>query len=60
MPTLKSFTCNVQGNVVDQAKQAGYHAYYANGVTAIEVKALNARAARSIAQHFGKVLHVFE
>lgn len=59
MSTLKSFTCNVQGNVVDQAKQA-YHAYYANGVTAIEIKALNARAARALAQHFGKVLYVFE
>jgi hypothetical protein len=57
---LRSYTCNVQGDCVVEAKDAGYHAYYASGVTAIEVKAKNKRGAWSIASRFGKVLYIFE
>ena len=53
------YTCNVQGNVVTAAENAGYHAYYADGVTAIEIPATSKRDARRIAAQFGKVLYVF-
>ncbi len=52
-------TVNVRGNVVKQAKAAGYHAYYANGVTAVEVKTYDESKARMIAEQFGKVLYMF-
>jgi len=60
------YTVNVAdatGQVVGEAKAAGYHAYHAytaNGVTAIEIKARNRIKARSIASQFGKVLYIFE
>jgi len=58
---MKSFTVNTSGNNVQIAKRCGYHAYYANGVTAIEVKAKNKRDARSIVTKLGvQVLYVFE
>ncbi len=52
-------TVNVKGNVVNAAKAAGYHAYYANGVTAIETKTYDKEQARKIAERFGRVLYIF-
>lgn len=57
MTKTANWTCNVKGNCVYSAKAAGFHAYHANGVTAVEVKAASARA---IASRFGEVLYVFE
>jgi len=58
---MKSFTVNTSGNNVQMAKDHGYHAYYANGVTAIEVKASNvANAKRIIKLMRLNVLYVFE
>lgn len=54
------YTVNVAGNVVRKAKEHGWHAYYANGVTAIEIPAANKKAAKDAAEWFGwKVLYVF-
>lgn len=54
------FTVNTQGNNVEIAKNKGYHAYYANGVTAIEVKAKSKKEAKRKISFFAKVLYVFE
>jgi hypothetical protein len=54
------WTCNVAGNVVQRAKDAGYHAYYASGVTAIEIGPCSKSAAHRIASQFGTVLYIFE
>lgn len=54
-------TINVRGNVVAQAEAAGYHAYYADGVTAVEVGKVTEREAHGIARVMGWiVLHIFE
>ena len=60
MATLKHYTVNVSGDKVVMAKEKGYHAYYANNVTAIEIMAFNKRRAKKIASQFGTVLYVFE
>jgi hypothetical protein len=52
-------TANVLGDCVQAAKQQGYHAYYANGVTAVETRATTGQAARKIAAQFGTVLFIF-
>ena len=57
---MKSFTVNVQGNVVNEAKAEGYRAYYANDVTAIEIKTLTKKDAKHMAEIFGQVLYIFE
>lgn len=57
---MRWYTCNVEGNVVAMAESAGYHAYYANGVTAIEVRAKSKTEAAKVAGRLAKVLHVFE
>lgn len=57
---MKHYTVNVKGNVVSEAKAAGYYAYYADGITAIEIKATNKKIARSIASNFGSVEFIFE
>lgn len=44
----RTYTVNTLGNNVELAKLHGLNAYYANGVTAIEVPAMNAREARAI------------
>jgi hypothetical protein len=56
---LQGYTVNVLGNHVTNAKAKGYHAYYANNVTAIEIKAKSKEEAASIARQFGRVLYVF-
>lgn len=56
------YTVNVKdddGSAANHAKSCGYHAYHANGVTAIETKANTKAEARRIARQFGKVLYVF-
>lgn len=45
---------------MELAKAAGYHAYHARGVTAIETLAKEPDKAENIAQDFGEVLYVFE
>lgn len=60
---LRSFTVNVRGGsiIVSRAKAAGFHAYHANGVAAIEIKALNKTEAERIARVFSsRVYYVFE
>lgn len=54
-----TWTCNVRGNVVADAKEAGYNAYFANGVTAIEIPASSKAEATQKARQFGTVLYVF-
>lgn len=55
------YTVNVNGDKVQEAKSLGFHAYYSNGVTAVEINAENARDARQIATIHGfAVLYVFE
>lgn len=56
----KFYTCSVCGDVRDLAIACGYHAYYAGGVTAIEIRARDEREARRLAGFFGSVLYVFE
>ena len=57
---MGNWTVNVAGDCVAAAERAGYHAYYASGVTAIEVGYCTKREARSRAAQFGKVLYIFE
>ena len=61
---MKSYTVNTEGNNVNLAKEYGYHAYYANGITAIEIRAENEIKAEYIAQRIigkhKKVYYVFE
>ena len=61
---MKSYTVNTEGNNVDVAKRLGFHAYYADGVTAIEVHAKDKREARSIVRsiigNVPKIYYVFE
>jgi len=45
---------------MQMALDAGYHAYHANGITAIETKTRNRNEARYIASQFGKVLYIYE
>ena len=55
------YTVNVNGDKVQEAKSLGLHAYYANGITAIEIAAENAQDAKQIATTHGfVVLYVFE
>lgn len=54
-----TYTCNVRGNVVAEAKDAGYNAYFANGTTAIEIPAATKSEATALAARFGKVQYVF-
>lgn len=42
------------------ALDAGYNAYHANGITAIETKAGSRAEARYIAAQFGKILYIYE
>jgi hypothetical protein len=56
----KFYTCSVCGDVKDLAAVYGYHAYYADGVTVIEIRARDKREARLLAGFFGSVLYVFE
>jgi hypothetical protein len=58
--TIKHYTVNTQGNNVAAAKSAGYRAYYANGITAIEITAVSKNVAKHIGEEFGKVLFIFE
>jgi hypothetical protein len=58
---MRTYTVNVNGDKVQEAKSLGLHAYYADGVTAIEVPAENKWDARSKATIHGfVVLYVFE
>lgn len=58
---MYSYTVNVEGDKTKEAKLAGFHAYYANGVTAVEIQARNRKQARDIAVLNGwKVLYIFE
>ena len=56
-------TVNIEdkdGSGIQLALQAGYHAYHANGITAIETKARDRAEARRIASQFGKILYIYE
>lgn len=59
---LTSYTVNVMGDKVKLAEENGYHAYYSQhtNITAIEIKTINKSQARRIAEHFGRVLYIFE
>lgn len=59
MTDKKSYTVNILGEL-SKKDTYPYNSYYANGVTAIELKAKDKREARQIASQFGKVLYVFE
>ena len=55
------YTVNVRGGMVSVAEIMGWHAYYANGVTAIEIPATSEQDARHKAERVGlEVLYVFE
>lgn len=57
---MNGYTVNTEGDNRDIARSAGYHAYYANGVTAIEITAQNKREAGNKARALGcKVLYIF-
>lgn len=60
MPEPKHYTCNVRGDKVRKAKERGYHAYYANGVTAIEITAHSKSTVRRIISKWAEVLYIFE
>ena len=64
MTKIKSYTVNTEGDNVATAAYYGYHAYHADGVTAIEIKAKNAREAELIAKRiigtYRKVYYAFE
>lgn len=57
---LSNYTVNVEGNAVAAAQDKGYHAYYADNITAIEIECRSKREARQIGRNFGKVKIVFE
>ena len=57
---MGNWTVNIEGNVVQAAKAAGYHAYTADGVTAIEVGYCSKNEAHRRGAQFGRVLYVFE
>jgi hypothetical protein len=59
---MTTWTVNVEGgaNTVSLAKFAGYNAYHATGVAAIEIPASNKGDAKKIARQFGRVLYVYE
>lgn len=58
---MNHYTVNTSGNNVTYAKECGYNAYYANNVTAIEIKSSSKSEAKRIAESMGfKVLYVFE
>ena len=48
------------GKAMLAALAAGYHAYTADGTTAIETGASTREKAREIAEQFGVVLFIFE
>ena len=55
------YTVNCAGNIVNEAKAAGFHAYYANGITAVEITAISKAQAHKIASANGwRALYVFE
>ena len=61
MKRLKSYTVNTEGNNIRLANLAGYHAYYADNVTAIELKAVDKNRAKLLIKNLGlKVLYIFE
>lgn len=59
---MRTYTVNTEGDNVDWANFHGYHAYYANGVTAIEIPAQDENDAREIVNEDLDlyVLYVFE
>ena len=61
---MKSYTVNTEGDNVDTAKRLGFHAYYADGVTAIEVHANGkqgaARIVRNIIGSKPQIYYIFE
>lgn len=62
---MKTYTCNViNGDFREQAENAGYHAYYANGTTAIEVKATGKIHAKELLEVIlpdeAEVVYVYE
>jgi hypothetical protein len=58
---MKKYTVNTSGDNVGLAERLGYHAYYANGVTAIELQSSNKANARKLIASLGlKVLFIFE
>ena len=61
-PRTTVYTVNTLGNNVEVAKNAGFNAYHANGVTAIEVPAKNKAEARQIVKRRLNLIavHVFE
>jgi len=55
------YTVNVKGGMVSTAEIVGWHAYYANGVTAVEIQATSKQDAKRKAERVGlEVLYVFE
>ena len=61
---MKSYTVNTEGNNVNTAMVLGYNAYYADGVTAIEVHANNKQGARTLVRSIIgaalKIYYIFE
>ena len=57
---MKHYTVDTSGNNVQIAHEKGYHSYYANNVTAIEIQAKNKKQAKTIISKFCNVLYVFE
>ena len=55
------YTVNVRGSRISVAEIMDWHAYYANGVTAIEIPAANEQDAKAKATRLDlDVLYVFE
>ncbi len=59
MEPKENYTVNVSGDKVNTASGFGYHAYYANGVTAVEIPNVTKAEAHRIASQIGKVLYIF-
>lgn len=56
-----SVTVNVKGDQRDRADELGYHAYYADGVTAIEIQSTSVPNAMNMAEIHGfDVLYAYE
>ena len=57
------YTVNVKdndGSAKRRAQSDGYHAYSADGVTAIETNEKTEKRARKVASRYGKVLYAYE
>lgn len=58
--TMRWYACGVIGDAAASAREHGFVAYYAGGVTTIEIRAISRLEAERIAGCFGDVLYILE